>query len=97
VAPVGTSLCLGVRGEHLLQEDPGDGALGLDLTVGLVEELGHLRVVHGHQAGHRWTLPVAADGRDLKARLSVWVPRGACHFFDGATGQRLSLEEKSHG
>jgi len=82
--PVGRTLTLGIRPEHL---SPGQG--GLEVIVDLVEPLGGESVLHAH-------LP---DGTQIAARLQgsgygegplgLIVPPDGLHVFDRATGLRL--------
>ncbi|MFH0944204.1 MAG: ABC transporter ATP-binding protein [Planctomycetota bacterium] len=69
-----------------------DAVLGgpLNLTVQLVEELGHETFVHGEAAGQRLVVRVpAGQSVAVGETLAIGVKEAALHRFDAGTGTRL--------
>jgi sn-glycerol 3-phosphate transport system ATP-binding protein len=97
VAQPGTPVWLGIRPEHLSTQPPPYGvSLPLDLSVRLVEEMGHYRVIHGQHADRRWTLTLPLSTEPIAPQLRVWVSMAACHWFDRATDARLPDPEPAY-
>lgn len=90
-----SSLMVGIRPEAAAVA-PAGAPGALRLTVTLVEELGADAYVYGQLEGDQpqqrpWVLRV--EGRDvprLGETLSFTVAQQAAHFFDAASGERLS-------
>ncbi len=76
---------LGIRPEEVTVTAGG----GVPFQLGLIEELGASRLLHGKIAGQDFTVNAPNDDAGLADTLSLDLPTSSLHLFDGATGQRL--------
>ncbi len=89
-AEAGRAVTLGIRPEHLILAEAGDGIA--HLTVDLVEQLGADTLVHGHFGDDRTDLTTRLHGVWTLSQgeaLPLAVEPESLHFFDPESGARL--------
>ena len=80
---------LGVRPEDLLARE--DGCRLGNVTLDVIEHMGHETMAHFALAGGKHVARLAADaGVKPGDRLNLAIRPGAYHLFSGADGRRLN-------
>jgi sn-glycerol 3-phosphate transport system ATP-binding protein len=81
---------LGMRPERILLE-PSDDAVRLQLHFQATEVLGARSTLHTRWGREPVTISVETEwGGEFGREVTAYVPAGALHFFDSASGRRLS-------
>jgi sn-glycerol 3-phosphate transport system ATP-binding protein len=85
IANIPPNTMVGIRAEHIVVDETG-----LAFAIDLVEPLGPETLIHGRlPCGQRLTLR-RAGGPPKTGMLNIALPEAALHFFNAATGARIS-------
>jgi sn-glycerol 3-phosphate transport system ATP-binding protein len=76
---------VGIRPEDTWPDPAGDLAFDVDI----IEELGALRLLHGHVGGQPFSVAVPKDKEAATGPMKLSVKPGAVHLFDAQSGRRL--------